>query len=58
METGNSKHHQILLQTLILKKLEYLDEMGSFLDTHHVPKLEQDYINHLNSPNTPNDIKE
>ena len=34
-------------------KLENLDEMDNFLDRYQVPKLNQDQINDLNSPNMP-----
>ena len=35
-------------------KLENLDEMYKFLDRYQVPKLNQDQVNDLNSPITPN----
>jgi hypothetical protein len=31
-------------------KLENLDEMDKFLDRYHLPKLNQDQVNYLNSP--------
>jgi hypothetical protein len=34
-------------------KLENLDETDNFLDRYQVPKLNQDQINHLNSPVIP-----
>jgi hypothetical protein len=34
-------------------KLENLDEIYNFLDTYQVPKLNQDHINDLNSPISP-----
>jgi hypothetical protein len=34
-----------------------LDEMGNFLDRYQIPKLNQDQINHLNSPKTPKEIE-
>jgi hypothetical protein len=34
------------------KKLGNLDEMVDFLDRYQVPKLNQEQINHLNSPIT------
>jgi hypothetical protein len=37
--------------------LENLDEMDNFLDTHQVPKLKQDQINHLKRPITPKEIE-
>jgi hypothetical protein len=38
-------------------KLENLDEMDKFLDRNQIPKLNQDQVNHLNSPIYPNEIK-
>ena len=38
-------------------KLENLDEMDNFLDRYQVPKLNQDQINHLNSPITHKEIE-
>jgi hypothetical protein len=37
--------------------LENLDEMEKFLDTHQVPTLKQDQINHLNCPISPKEIE-
>jgi hypothetical protein len=37
--------------------LENLDEMANFLDRYQVPKLNQDQINHLNSPIVPKEIE-
>jgi hypothetical protein len=37
-------------------KLENLDEMDKFLDRSQVPKLNQDQLNHLNSPISPKEI--
>jgi hypothetical protein len=37
-------------------KLENLDEMEKFLDRYHLPKLNQDQINDLNSPISPKEI--
>ena len=34
-----------------------MDEMDNFLDRYQVQKLNQDQINHLNSPITPNEIE-
>jgi len=31
--------------------------MDNFLDKYHVPKLNQDQINHLNNPITPKEIE-
>ena len=38
-------------------KLENLDEMDNFLDRNHVPKLNQDQINDINSPISPKEIE-
>jgi hypothetical protein len=38
-------------------KLEHLDEMDKFLDRYHVPKLNQDQVNNLNSPISPKEIE-
>jgi hypothetical protein len=38
-------------------KLENLKEMGKFLDAYNQPKLNQEDINHLNSPITYSEIK-
>ena len=38
-------------------KLENLDEMDNVLDRYHVPKLNQDQINDLNSPISPKEIE-
>jgi hypothetical protein len=38
-------------------KLENIDEMEDFLDRYQVLKINQDQINHLNSPITPKEIK-
>ena len=35
-------------------KLENLNEMDKFLDRYQVPKLNQDQVNDLNSPISPN----
>jgi hypothetical protein len=37
--------------------LEILDKMDNFLDKYQVPKLNQDKINNLNSPISPNEIE-
>ena len=37
--------------------MENLDEMENFLDRYQIPKLNQDQINHLNSPITPKEIE-
>jgi hypothetical protein len=38
-------------------KLENLDEMDNFLGRHQIPKLNHDYISHLNSPINPKEIE-
>jgi hypothetical protein len=38
-------------------KLENLDEMDKLLDRYQVPKLNQDQVNNLNSPISPNEIE-
>ena len=40
-------------KSLYSTKLENLYEMHYFLDRYQVPKLNEDKINHLNSPITP-----
>ena len=40
-----------------LTKLENLDEIDDFLDRYHVPKLNQDQVNYLNSPIIPKEIE-
>jgi hypothetical protein len=42
---------------LYLTKLENLDEMDNFLHRYQVPKLNQDQINNLNSPISPEEIE-
>jgi hypothetical protein len=48
------KSRESLKNTLNLYsgKLENLDEMDKFLDAYNQPKLNQEDINHLNSPTT------
>ena len=43
-------------KSLYSTKLENLDEMDKFLDRYQVPKLNQDQVDHLNSPITPKEI--
>ena len=38
-------------------KLENLDEMDKFLDRYHVPKINQEQVNDLNSPISPKEIE-
>jgi hypothetical protein len=42
---------------LFSTKLENLDEMDNFLNRYHLPKLNQDKINDLNSPISPTEIE-
>jgi len=44
-------------KSLYLTKLQNLEEMDNFLDRYQVPKLNQDHINHLNSPMTPEEVE-
>jgi hypothetical protein len=37
--------------------MENLKEMNNFLDRYHLPKLNQDQVNHLNSPITPKETE-
>ena len=37
--------------------MENLNEMDNFLDRYHLPKLNQDQVNHLNSPITPKETE-
>jgi F0F1-type ATP synthase delta subunit len=39
-------------KSLYSAKLENLDKMDDFLERYHVPKLNQDQVNYLNSPIT------
>ena len=38
-------------------KLENLYEMDNYLNRYQVPKLNQDQINHVNSPITPKEVE-
>jgi hypothetical protein len=40
-----------------LTKLENLDEMDDFLDRYHLPKLNEDQVNYLNSSTTLKEIE-
>jgi dsRNA-specific ribonuclease len=44
-------------KSLFSTKLEKLDEMEKFLDIYQEPKLNQDQVNDLNSPISPNEIE-
>ena len=42
-------------KSLYSSQLENLEEMDNFLDRYQIPKLNQDQIDHLNRPITPNE---
>ena len=44
-------------KSLYSTQLENLEEMDNFLDRYQIPNLNQDQIDHLNSPITPEEIK-
>ena len=44
-------------KSLYSTKLEKLDETDTFLDRYQIPKVNQEQINHLNSPITPKEIE-
>jgi len=44
-------------KSLYSTKLENLQEMDNFLDRYQVLQLNQEQINHLNNPTTPNQIE-
>ena len=44
-------------KSLYSTKLENLEEMDNFLDRYQIPKLNQNQINHINSPITPKEIE-
>jgi hypothetical protein len=48
---------RIITESLYSSKLENLDEMDKFLDEYNQPKLNQEDINHLNSPISCNEIE-
>ena len=58
--TTNSEEIQNTIRSfyksLYSTKLENLDEMDKFLDRCQVPKLNQDQVDHLNSPISPKEI--
>ena len=48
---GNSKKFiRSYYKNLYSTQLENLEEMDNFLDRYQIPKLNQDQIDHLNSP--------
>jgi hypothetical protein len=54
---GIKKIIRFCYKSLYSTKLENLDEMDNFVDIYQIPKLNQDQINHLNSPITPKEIE-
>jgi hypothetical protein len=58
--TTNTNETQKIIREYIEKfyssELENLDEMDKFLDEYKQPKLNEEDINHLNSPITCNEI--
>jgi hypothetical protein len=58
--TNTNEIHRFIreyFENFYSSKLENLDETDKFLDTYYQPKLNQDDINHLNSPFTYNEIE-
>jgi hypothetical protein len=51
------KESLILLQKPLLHKIGKPSEMDDFLDMYHVPNLNQDQVNYLNSLITPKEIE-
>jgi hypothetical protein len=48
---------RVYFENLYTNKFENLEEMDKFLDTYDHPKLNQEYINHLNRSITCNEIE-
>ncbi|KAL6087104.1 hypothetical protein STEG23_036794 [Scotinomys teguina] len=58
--TDNEESQRIIksyFKNLYSTKLENLEEMDKFLDRYHIPKLDQDQIDNLNRPITPEEIE-
>ncbi|KAL6087256.1 hypothetical protein STEG23_025220 [Scotinomys teguina] len=58
--TDNEEIQRIIrtyFKNLYSTKLENLEEMEKFLDRYHIPKLDQDQIDNLNRPITPEEIE-
>jgi hypothetical protein len=54
---SSKKNHQILTTKAYTQLNWNLDETDNFLHTYQVSKLNQNQINHLNSPITPKEIE-
>jgi hypothetical protein len=50
------KKNRLYYKSLYLIKFECLDKMDNILDRYQKPKLNQDKINHLNSPTASKEI--
>ncbi|KAL6087267.1 hypothetical protein STEG23_021159, partial [Scotinomys teguina] len=58
--TDNEEIERIIrlyFKNLYSTKLENLEEMDKFLDKYHIPKLDQDQLDNLNRPITPEEIE-
>ncbi|KAL6092740.1 hypothetical protein STEG23_032596 [Scotinomys teguina] len=58
--TDNEEIQRIIrsyFKNLYSTKLENLEEMDKFLDRYHIPKLDQDQVDNLNRPITPEEIE-
>ncbi|KAL6088264.1 hypothetical protein STEG23_033384 [Scotinomys teguina] len=60
-KTTNNEEIQRIIRSysknLYSTKLENLEEIDKFLDRYHIPKLDQDQIDNLNRPITPEEIE-
>jgi hypothetical protein len=60
MSTNTTEIQEIIrdyFESVYSNKFEYLPEMDRFLKTYKHPKLNQEYINHLNRSVTQNEIE-
>ena len=55
---GNSKIIRSFYKSLYSTKLKNLDGMDGFLDSYHIPKLNQGQVNYLNRAISCNEIEE
>lgn len=53
---SNKKDYQRILWTIVYPKLDNLDEMGRFLETQNVPRLNYKEPENLNRPKTLKEI--